>query len=152
MTQTTVEARQQILDELGGAVERSAISVVAFGRAFELLAVGAADRLDRELFRPARRGYARGKRAHAGFAERHEMSTGAFELPPPGPSSQGARGFVEEGVNAATEADQALAALQDSLLPVESGDPELRAGLGEMREALAIIPQNARQLIRGLGR
>ena len=41
--------------------------------------------------------------------------------------------------------------LQDSLLPVESGDAELRQGLAEVRELLSLsVP--AREFLRTLGR
>ena len=38
------------------------------------------------------------------------------------------------------------------MLPVEVGDPELRAGLEEVRELLSALPGRARQLVRTLGR
>jgi hypothetical protein len=60
--------------------------------------------------------------------------------------------FVEQAVMAAGEADRRIAELQDSMLPVESGDAELRAGLGEVRELLREVPVAARQFLRALGR
>ena len=38
------------------------------------------------------------------------------------------------------------------MLPVEVGDPELRAGLSSAREALAAIPLGAREIVRTVGR
>ena len=38
------------------------------------------------------------------------------------------------------------------MLPVESGDADLRSGLSEMRELLAPVPGNAREFVRTLGR
>jgi hypothetical protein len=45
-----------------------------------------------------------------------------------------------------------IAELQDSMLPIESGDPELRQGLAEVRELLAELPLGARDFLRTLGR
>jgi hypothetical protein len=49
-------------------------------------------------------------------------------------------------------ADRTLAGLQDSMLPVEAGDEELRAGLKAVREPLGGLPGNARAFLRVLGR
>jgi hypothetical protein len=38
------------------------------------------------------------------------------------------------------------------MLPVEVGDPELRAGLSQVREMLSPVPARARGLIRTVGR
>jgi len=51
-----------------------------------------------------------------------------------------------------TEADLILTELQDSMLPVEVGDAELRAGLAEVREILADLGERARDLVRVIGR
>lgn len=75
-----------------------------------------------------------------------------MESPTPGLSSQGVKSFVERAVAAAGEADTRIAELQDSMLPIESGDAELRAGLSEVRELLAGLPLAARQFLRVLGR
>ena len=45
-----------------------------------------------------------------------------------------------------------LADLQDSMMPVEVGDRELREGLSETREAIADLPSRARRLMRAQGR
>ena len=152
MAISAAEARAQILDDLAAAVEQTALAVAALGEAFEQLPDAAADRLEADLFRPVQRAYALGKRTHAGFAARHEKPTGAFDLPSPGLSSQGASRLVERAVVAATEADRRIAALQDSMLPVESGDGELRSGLADVRELLAPVPAGAREFLRTLGR
>ena len=44
------------------------------------------------------------------------------EPKPPGPPSQGAKGFVQQATAAATQADLILSELQDSMMPVEGGD------------------------------
>ena len=46
----------------------------------------------------------------------------------------------------------AIGELQDSLLPVEVGDTELRAGLSRTRELIAPLPAAAREMVRTLGR
>jgi hypothetical protein len=38
------------------------------------------------------------------------------------------------------------------MMPVEVGDPELRAGLAEVRELLGEVPTRAREFVRTLGR
>jgi hypothetical protein len=55
-------------------------------------------------------------------------------------------------VDAVGRADLTLASLQDSMLPVEVGDVELRAGLEEVRTLLGALPRQARQFVRTLGR
>jgi hypothetical protein len=62
------------------------------------------------------------------------------------------RQLIERAGDAAYDADQSIAELQDSMLPVEVGDPELRAGLSQVRETLSPVPARARGLIRTLGR
>ena len=53
---------------------------------------------------------------------------------------------------AVEEADAELADLQDSMMPVEVGDAELRAGLAEVRELLGEVTPRAREFTRTLGR
>ena len=60
--------------------------------------------------------------------------------------------FVERGGEAAADADRVLAELQDSMLPIEAGDAELRAGLAEVRELLAEVPAAVREFLRTFGR
>ena len=136
----------------GRRSSRSRSAVASLGDAHEQLAVGTADRLEAELFRPAKRAYARAQRAHAGFAERSGNPRRNFAAAAPGPASQGAKALIEQAAAAAAEADRVIAELQDSLLPLESGDPQLRAELSEVRELLAGVPNNARDFLRALGR
>lgn len=152
MAITQREARQQILDDLGDAVDRIALGVACLAEAFEQLSVTSADRLEAELFRPVQKAYGRGKRTHAQFAERTGLSARGFDPPSPGVRSQGVKLFVERAVAAAAEADIIVADLQDSMLPIESGDAELRSGLTEVRELLAGVPNAAREFLRTLGR
>ena len=152
MAITQAEARQQILDDLGGANERIAFAVACLGTAYELLSIGPADRLEAELYGPVQRAYGRGKRTRMQFAERTGFEVSEYESPSPGLKSQGAKAFVERAVVAAADADRRLADLQDTMLPVESGDAELRSGLSEVRTLLAVLPGNAREFLRTLGR
>lgn len=62
------------------------------------------------------------------------------------------RGFVDRAVSACARADGRLAELQDSLRPVEVGDPELRAGLSATRRIVGELPGRARLFLRTLGR
>ena len=67
-------------------------------------------------------------------------------------ASQGAAAFVAHAVEAVEAADRTLAGLQDSMLPVEAGDEQLRTGLKAVREPLGSLPGKAREFLRGLGR
>ena len=55
-------------------------------------------------------------------------------------------------VAAVERADGGLSELQDSMRPVEVGDAEFRAGLAEVRELLAPLPDRAREILRRWGR
>jgi hypothetical protein len=150
---TTAEARQDLLDALAEAIERIGFALAALGAAFEQLDERNADRLETELFGPVQVAYGRAKRAHTQFAARHGLASPPFAADSePGIPSTGARGFIDNAVNAVAEADTALADLQDSMLPAEVGDPELRAALADVRELLAGVRQRARELERTLGR
>jgi hypothetical protein len=89
---------------------------------------------------------------HGGFAERHELPGGAFVSPSQVAPSGGTKGLIEAAVDAAGRADGMLGELQDSMLPVEVGDVELRAGLSEVRELVGGVRGRARELLRVLGR
>ena len=146
------EARQEMLDTLGEAIDKIAEALAALGGAYEQLGTLPADRLEEELFRPVQAAYGRAKRTHAGFAQRQGLPGRTFDAARPGLPSTGIRGFVDSAVGYVAEADAVLAELQDSMMPVEVGDPELRAGLAEVRELLADVPTRAREFVRTLGR
>jgi hypothetical protein len=152
MAYTSTEARQELLDTLAGAIERIGLALADLGAAYEQLDEHNADRLEEELFRPVQVAFGRAKSAHAQFADRHALASRRFEAPPPGIPSTGARGFIDSAVNAVAEADSALSALQDSSLPTEVADTELRAALTDVRELLGGLRQRARELERTLGR
>lgn len=152
MSYVAGEARQDLLDILGEAIDEIAAALAAFGEAYEQLGTGPADRLEEELFRPVQTAYGRAKRTHAGFAQRHGLPERTFTPAEPGLPSTGIRGFVDNGVGSVSNADIILSELQDSMMPVEVGDPELRAGLSEVRELLGGVSTSAREFVRTLGR
>jgi hypothetical protein len=152
MARTTLEAREQILADLATAIEQMALATACIGLAYEQLDELTGERLEQELFRPAQKAFGRAKRTHDQFAARVGLPAGEFGSPSPGLASQGVKAIVDRAVAAADDADRTVAELQDSMLPIEAGDPELRAGLGEVRELLEQLPLNARQFLRTLGR
>jgi hypothetical protein len=152
MAYTAANARQQVLDVLAQAADEIGVALAALGEAYELLDERAAGQLEEKLFGPVQAAYGRAKRTHSEFAGRHDLPTHAFTSQTPGAPSGGAKGFIERAVTAASQADGELATLQDSMLPVEVGDPELRAGITEVRESLGHVRGSARDLLRVLGR
>jgi hypothetical protein len=152
MTYTTAQGRQQLLDAVAAAAEEIGSALASLGEAYEALDESSADRLERELFRPVQAAYGRIQRIHTQFAERHGLPSRTFPPAVRGAPSTGARGFIESAAEAASRADSALADLQDSMLPVEVGDAELRAGLADVRQLLGELGDRARALVRVLGR
>jgi hypothetical protein len=149
---TNEQGRQQLLDTVAEAADELGTALTALGAAYEQLSERSADELEEALFGPVQVAYGRAKRAHTDFATRHELVTRSFLAPEPGHPSAGAKGFLDEAVQAVGRADSTLATLQDSMLPVEVGDPEIRAALGDVREHLTGFTQHARELVRTLGR
>jgi len=152
MTYTTAEGRQQILDALAVAADEIGVALALLSEAYEHLDENAAERLEAELFQPVRSAYGRAKRTHTDFAERHELPGHAFQTPSPVAPSNSAKGLIDAAVDAAGRADGALIELQDSMLPVEVGDVELRSALSEVRELLGGVRSRAREIVRMLGR
>jgi hypothetical protein len=150
MAYVTSEARQRLLDEVAQAIDRLAIALAAVGAAYEQLDEQSGDRLEEALFRPVQVAYGRAKRTHAGFAGRHKLTGRDFT--PATPRTQGLHEQVEDAVDAIESADELLAELQDSMLPVEVGDAEVRAGLAEVRDLLGPLPGRAHELARRFGR
>jgi hypothetical protein len=146
------EARQDLLDTLGEAIDEIAAALAALGEAYEQLGTVPADRLEEELFQPVQAAYGRAKRTHTGFAQRHGLPERTFAPAPQGLPSTGIRGFIDNAVDSVASADSVLAELQDSMMPVEVGDAELRAGLSEVRELLGDVRGRAREFVRTLGR
>ena len=152
MPYTTADAQQQLLDTVAEAADSLGGALAALSEAYELLDEGNADRVEEELFRPVQSAYGRARRTHDEFASRHDLAVGTFEPAIPGAPSKGAKGFVEAAVQAIVEADHKLATLQDSMLPVEVGDAELRSGLEQVRESIGHLSTRAHELVRTLGR
>jgi hypothetical protein len=152
MAYVTREAQQELLEGVAEATDELGVALAALGAAYEQLDELTADRLEAELFRPVQLAYGRAKRAHAGFAERHGLPGRAFAPASPGAPSHGVRGFLDHAVDAVAEADLILSTLQDSMLPVEVGDAELRTGLAEVRELAGDLRGRATELVRTLGR
>ena len=152
MTYTTAQAREQLLRERCPGDRRDRLRARVPGRG-----VRAARRTER---RPARGGavppvqvaYGRAQRTYNEFAARHEPPGSEVRTAPSGAPSHGVKGFLDGAVDGVARADGTLATLQDSMLPVEVGDPELRAGLEEVRKLLGEVPGRARQFVRTLGR
>jgi hypothetical protein len=152
MAYAAADARQQLLDTIADATDELGLALAALGEAYEQLDEHTADRLEEQLFRPVQLAYGRATRTHGQFAARHGLETRTFDPQSAGLPSLGAKGFIESAVEAVREADGTLSTLQDSLLPVEVGDAQLRAELADLRELMGQLPQRARELVRTIGR
>jgi hypothetical protein len=152
MAYTTDEARRQMLDDLAHAIDEIGVALAALGAAYELLDEQSGDRLEAELFRPVQVTYARARRTHTSFAERHKLPPRTFEPAMGARASADAASLLDSAVEAIEETDHLLAEIQDSMMPVEVGDAELRAGLAEVRELVGPLPHRAREIERVLGR
>jgi hypothetical protein len=152
MAQTTVEARQQLLDTLAEATDTIGVALASLGAAYEQLDEYHAGELEEELFRPVQLAYGRARRTHAEFAGRHGLTSRNFEPPSAGLPSTGAKVFIDNAVVAVGRADSTLAQLQDSLLPIEVGDAQMRAALAELRQLVGGLAERAREIVRTIGR
>jgi hypothetical protein len=152
MAYVTAEARQDLLDAIADATDQLGVALAALGAAYEQLDEQSGDRLEAELFRSVQLAYGRARRTHAGFAERHGLPGRTFEPAVPGHASQGVKGYLDAAVEAVGAADRDLSTLQDSMLPIEVGDAELRAGLSEVRGLIADLPSRARRFVSLFGR
>jgi len=147
---SAADARQEILDRTAEAADHLGAALAALGAAYELVDEATGDRLERALFRPVQVAYGRARRAHDAFAARAGLAPRAFAQPSPG--HRDAHAQIDRAVTEARAADDVLAELQDSMLPVEVGDAELRAALSDVREHLSAVERDARELTRVLGR
>jgi hypothetical protein len=152
MVRTTAEGRRELLEALGEAADDIGVALSTLGAAYEQLDERSADELEDKLFRPVQLAYGRARRTYAEFAARHGLPIRDFVPPPPGLPSTGAKVFIERAVAAVGKADHALESLQDSLLPVEVGDPDLRAALADLRTLVGDLGKQARELVRTMGR
>jgi hypothetical protein len=146
------DARRSLLDDVGEATDQLALALASLGEAYEELDEHTADQLEEELFRPVQSAYGRLRRTHAEFAERYGLPGRTFEASSGGLHSADPRVYVDRAVEAIEGADQGLAELQDSMMPVEVGDRELREGLAEARATIAELPNRARRLMASRGR
>jgi hypothetical protein len=149
---TNAEGRQEILDELAGAAASLATAIACLGVAYERLDDLSAEQLDEQLFGPVQRAYGRAMRTHSEFADRHGLPRTIFPSGAAGAESQSAVALIDRAADAVREADATIAELQDSLLPIEVGDQELRAGLTDARALIDPVPGLAARFIRTVGR
>jgi hypothetical protein len=149
---TAAEGRQQLLAEFGDGVDQIALALAGLGAAYEKLDEQLSDRLEEELFRPVQLAYGRAQRTHSTFSQRHGFPPRKFVAASPGLESLDARALIDRAADALIVADDLIATVQDSMLPVEVGDKELRAGLSEVRTLIANLPARAHQLVRVIGR
>lgn len=152
MAYSASEARVQMLEDVADATDQLALALASLGEAYEALDEQTADRLEAELFRPVQAAYGRLRRTHSEFAERYRLPRRTFEPSSGGLHSGDPRVYVDRAVEAIERADHILSELQDSMVPVEVGDRELREGLSEVRETIAELPARARRLMRAQGR
>jgi len=149
---STADARRQLLDSVAQASEALGEALASLTEAYEQLDEASADRVEEQLFRPVQRAYGRARSASAAFAERHALESREIgEASQPSPS-HGVKGLIEAAEGQVQRAEMALATLQDSLLPVEVGDAELRRELGQIRELIAGFNGHARDVLRTVGR
>jgi hypothetical protein len=152
MSFTNAEGRRRLLDDVIDATTDLARSIACLTEAYEALDEQTADRLEEQMFRPVQAAYGRARRTHTEFANRYRLPDGAVAEASPGVAVHDPRAYIERAIEAVEAADQRIAELQDSMLPIDVGDTEVRAGLTETRALLADVPARGRQLLRSLGR
>lgn len=152
MTYTAEEGRREILDRLAESIESLGEALAALGEAYELLDETTGDRMEEQLFKPLQSASGLAQRTHAGFAARHGLD--APRVPPAGARSpaSGIRALIDDAIESAQGADEMLGDLQDTMLPVEVGDGELRDGLSAVRRAIGEMTRSAPGFLRTLGR
>ena len=123
------------------------------GAAYELLDERSADRLEEELFGGVQTAYGRAQRTHADVRRALRARRGGRSSSRrPASGSRDVRRSWSARARRSTRPTTSLVELQDSMLPVEVGDPELRAGLAEVRELVGELRASARQFMRTFGR
>ncbi len=152
MTYSALEAREHLLEQIADAGARLEVALAYLGEAHEQLDEHAAEGLEEALFRPVQKAYALAKRNSGEFAERHGLPLPALGTEPSRVLPGTPKSAIDHALEAIGEADGILSALQDSMLPVEVGDPQLRAGLAQVRRLLGDLRGQARQIVRTLGR
>jgi hypothetical protein len=152
MSFSAADGRTQLLKVVAEAADRLAVALGLLSGAYELLDERSAEQLEEQIFRPVQVAYGRLRRTHSAFAARSELPGRDFAPGPEGAPARGLPGLLDSAVAEVQAADGELATLQDSMLPVEVGDPELRAGLQDVRTRLAGVASAARGLMRTFGR
>ena len=152
MAYTTAEGQQELLDTLGEATSQLGRALGSLGEAYEKLDEQTADRLEEELFGPAQRAFGRVQQVYAGFAGRHGLNGRAFSPESAGLPSTGAAGFIEEAVFALNEASASLVTPAGVRALDRGGRRGAAAGVAEVRQLVDALPQQARGLVRTLGR
>jgi hypothetical protein len=152
VSRTLAEDQERIVADLNVATEQLGLAASALGLAFDQLDEVTGDRLDGELFRPTQKAFGRTKRTMTQFAERMGLEPPNPSPGSPGLPSQGVKALVERAAASSAQAGHTLSELQDSMLPIEAGDAELRSAIAEVRELIDSIPSRTRAFLRGLGR
>ena len=130
MAYTTAEGREQVLSDLAVAIEQIADALARdWARPMNSSTSSTPTRSRSSCSARSSSAYGRAKRTYAEFASRSQLRARTFAAHSPGLQSQSVQELIERAADAAYDADQSIAELQDSMLPVEVGDPELRAGL-----------------------
>jgi len=152
MSYTTAEGREQVLDSLSHAAQELDAALASLTEAYEQLDERTAERVEADLFRPVQLAYGRARSTQRDFAERSGLAPREQAQTARAAPSHSVQELLATAVEDARRADHTLASLQDSMLPIEVGDAELRAGLVAVREQLSGVGTNARELLRTFGR
>ena len=126
--------------------------MTSLGDAYEWLDEQTADRMEDEIFRPAQAAYGRAQRTHAAFSERHELTRSHFDEAGHTGHPGDARGAIERAAASLTEADAILATFRIRCCRSTSAIRSCAPGSRAVRELIAPLPHQARQLLRMLGR
>ena len=151
MSYTNESGRRQIIDDSVAAANYLGEAMAALGEAYDLLDDPTADRMEATVFKPVQASVGQLKRTLAEFATRYKLPAPVFETAGlPAPTNP--HTTLDRVIELVQAADDTVADLQDSLLPVEVGDTDLRAGLSRARTLIGPVPDAADGLIRMLGR
>ena len=151
MSYTNDSGRRQIISDCVAGANYMGDALAALGEVYELLDDQTAERMEESVFKPTQAAYGQLKRTLTEFATR-------FGLPQPTfpasivPAPTDPHTTLDRVADLVASADEAVSELQDTLLPVEVGDAELRAGLSRTRTLIGRVPASAEELIRTLGR
>ena len=153
MTYDTGEARRALVEELLGAAGDIATAIAYAIAAYDQLDDTSGGRLEEQVFAPLQKALGTLRRAAGGFAARHGDPATSPGSPPAEPHpSQGVAALLESCAAAVRAADEHLGSLQDSLVLIDLGDADLRAGVSDTRRRLGEVPAALRAFVRTLGR